>query len=67
VEGQRKLLEVVVALRSPRCLACGLNGWQQKCHQDADDGNYDEQLDKRKAASAPGTLGTWNHVSTSLH
>jgi len=43
--------EVVGACVSPSCLAGALDGGQQQAHQRADDGDHDEQFDKREAAA----------------
>jgi hypothetical protein len=48
VAGQRKLLEVVDALGAPGRFAGRLHGWQQQRDQDADDRDYDQQLNQRK-------------------
>jgi hypothetical protein len=36
------LLEVVAALRPPGRFAGGLDGRQEQCHQQADDGDHDQ-------------------------
>jgi hypothetical protein len=55
VNADAELFQVVAARRSASRLACGLDGWQQEGHEDANNGDDDEQLNKRKAcASAPG-------------
>ena len=51
VQGEADLPQVIETLRAPRGFAGGLNGWQQQGNQDADDGDYDEQLDQREAGS----------------
>jgi len=43
-----ELFQVVEALRSSRCLPGLLNGRQQQGDENANDGDRDEQLDKRK-------------------
>ena len=50
--GQRDVLHMVLALCAAGRFAGGLNSRQQKRHQDADDGNHDQQLDEGKATSA---------------
>jgi hypothetical protein len=52
-----QLPEVVAALRLPRGLSGRLNGREQQTHQDADDGDNDQQFDERKTASAPDVRG----------
>jgi len=51
------LLQVVGALHSTGSLSCGLDRRQQQGHQNADNGNHDEQLDKSKSR----TLGSSTH------
>jgi hypothetical protein len=48
VQGQRKLFQVVDALRAPSGLACGLHGRQEQRDQNADDRDDYQQFDKRK-------------------
>jgi hypothetical protein len=45
-----QLAQVIDALASSRRLSGSLNGRKQERHQDANDRNYDQQLDERKAA-----------------
>ena len=45
---QPELLEVVLALHPPGRFAGSLHRRQEQCHQDADDGDDDEQLNQRK-------------------
>ncbi len=47
------LLEVVGALHATGCFACLLNGRQQESYQNADDGDDDEEFDKRKPSLFP--------------
>jgi hypothetical protein len=47
------VFEVILALRAPRGFACGLDCRQKQRNQDADNGNYDEQFDKRKRCAFP--------------
>jgi hypothetical protein len=47
---EAELLEVVLAGRAAGCLASRLHRRQQQGNQDANDGDRDEQLNKRKAA-----------------
>jgi hypothetical protein len=42
------LLQTVGATDSPRRFSSLLNGWQQQRNEDANDGDYDKQLDQRK-------------------
>jgi len=42
------LVQVIGTLRAPRRLAGRLHRGHQQCHQDADDGDHDEQFDKCK-------------------
>jgi hypothetical protein len=51
VEPQADLPEVVAALRAAGRLAGALDGRQQQADQRGDDGDHDEQLDEREAAS----------------
>jgi hypothetical protein len=51
VGGQAELLYVVFALRNAGRLAGRLHRRQEQSDQDADDGDHDEQLDKREAAA----------------
>jgi hypothetical protein len=48
---QPQLLEIVLALRLSGRFAGALHCRHQHRNQNADDGDYDEQLDERKAAS----------------
>jgi hypothetical protein len=48
VEGYTDLTQVVLALRAARRLARPLNGRNQQRHQNADDGDDDEQFDQRE-------------------
>jgi hypothetical protein len=49
MQGHTNLLQIVVALRSPRRLAGSLDCRQQQRHQNANDRNDDQQLDERKS------------------
>lgn len=49
--GERKLLEVVHALRATRGLASRLHGREQQRDQDGDDGNHDQKLNEREAST----------------
>jgi hypothetical protein len=57
---KRKLLQVVDALGPPSRLAGGLNGRQQQRHQDANDGNHDQQFDQRKPARERALVKYYN-------
>jgi hypothetical protein len=57
VKSQADLFEVVTALHATCCFASGLNRWQQKSNQDADDGDHNQQLDQRESASRFGWAG----------
>jgi hypothetical protein len=48
VQGQPQLLEVVRTLRPAGRLARGLYGRQEQRNKDANNGDHDQQLDKRK-------------------
>jgi hypothetical protein len=48
VPGERDLLYAVAALGAPRRFARSLNGRQQQGHENSDDGDNHQQLDKRK-------------------
>jgi hypothetical protein len=50
VHRDTELFELVRAFRPPRSLACRLDGRQQQCNEHTNDGNDDEQFDKRKRA-----------------
>ena len=56
VGGQAELLEVVAALHTAGGLAGRLHRRQEQPNQDADDGDHDQQLDERKAASLVRSL-----------
>ncbi len=59
MNGQAELLEVVGALGAAGGLPRRLDGRQQQCDQDGDDGDDDQQFDQREAATsrrAPGPL-----------
>jgi hypothetical protein len=47
--GDGEVMEIVCATHSSCGFAGGLNGGEQEGHEDADDGDDDEQLDQRKA------------------
>jgi hypothetical protein len=51
VEGQAHLLEIVLAGDTVGRLANLLHSGQQKPNQDADNGDHDQQLDKRERSS----------------
>src|SRR5262249_46375765 len=53
------LVEVRLAIGSPRGLACRLHCWQQESDQDADDPDRDQELDQRK----PGLAWALSHDS----
>jgi hypothetical protein len=57
--GVAKLLEIVQAGVPSARLAGALHGGEQKSHQRADDGDHDEQLHEREAAT--GGSGEWTH------
>jgi hypothetical protein len=48
VKTETNLFEVVTAAHSPSCFAGGLNRGQQESDKHSDDGDYHQQLDKRK-------------------
>src|SRR5262245_61212546 len=52
VQGESDLFEIVRALRPVGGFANLLHGRQQQGDQNRDDGNYDEQLDKREGSSS---------------
>ncbi len=60
MQGQRQLLKAIATLSSSGGFSCLLNGWQQQCNQQRDNGNYDQQFDKREAplAAAKRKIGT---------
>jgi hypothetical protein len=45
---KRQLLDVIRTLRSPRRLTRRLHGRQQQGDEHANNGDYDQKLDKRK-------------------
>jgi hypothetical protein len=51
MRGQSYLAKVVLALAAASRFACRLHRGQQKRHQNADDGNYHQQLNERKASA----------------
>jgi hypothetical protein len=51
------LFEIVSTLHSPSGLAGSLYGRQQQCNQNSDDGNDDQQLDKRETRAGTPLLG----------
>jgi hypothetical protein len=48
VPGQRDLLHLVGAARSPGRFAGRLHSGQQECHENANDGDYHQQLNERE-------------------
>jgi hypothetical protein len=52
VQSQADLLEIVAALHAPRRLARGLHRRQQQRHEDANDGDYHQQLNEGKTTFA---------------
>jgi len=48
MQGNANLSDVTEALGPPGGFSSCLDGWQQQRDQDADDGDYDQQLDQRK-------------------
>jgi hypothetical protein len=57
VDRKRKLFEVVGALHPSSRLASGLDGREQKSHQDTDNGDDDQKFDQGKATPSSG----WRH------
>ena len=57
VQRHAQLHDIVDALRSPRGLAGGVNRRQKHRHEDADNGNHDQQLDQRKASASFARCG----------
>jgi hypothetical protein len=49
--GQAQVLEIVFALRTPRCFPCLLNGREKEGDQNGDDCDHDQQLDQRESAA----------------
>jgi hypothetical protein len=66
VSGEPELFEAIHALCSPGGLARGLDGRQKQGHEDANDGNDDEQLDKRKRGALPGYCGSSDEHECSM-
>src|SRR5262249_41896490 len=58
VEGERQLLEVVLAAGPVGSLAHLLHGGQEQADEDGDDGDHHQQLDQRERAASPLT-GVW--------
>src|SRR5437867_1778529 len=58
VDAQADLLEVVAALDPPGRLATLLYGGQQQRHEDADDGDHDEQLDQGEGGPPAGAVAS---------
>src|SRR5438309_499856 len=50
---QTNLLKIVAALAAPSRFASGLNCRQQESHQDADDGDDDQQFNQRECSATP--------------
>jgi uncharacterized protein with PIN domain len=61
VQCERNLLEIVLALRSPRSLASLLNSRQQQCHQYGDNRNHNQELNQGKCTAS--AAGFYRHVS----
>src|SRR5436190_4118902 len=59
VQGEAQLLQVVLAPRAAGRLAGGLHGRQEQRHQNADDGDYHQQFDERKAAPERKLAHDW--------
>jgi hypothetical protein len=61
MQSNADLLEIVTATHAIGGLSYSLDGWKQKCHQQAYNSNHHKQLDERKSAkgivpnSAPHT------------
>ena len=51
VQADPDLFQITFALSTPCRLTSLLHGWQQQRHQNRDDRNDDQQLDKRKTFS----------------
>jgi hypothetical protein len=51
---ERDLPQVIQALAAPRGFARGLNRRQEQCDQNANNGNHNEQFNKRKCTSLKG-------------
>jgi hypothetical protein len=52
VQGDAQLLEVILTAHPPGRFAGGLDGGQEQGHEHTDDGNNDQQLDKRERLPA---------------
>ena len=57
VKRQAHLLEIIAALHPPGSLPRRLDRRQQKGNQDADDRDYDQELDQGKSGFENGALG----------
>jgi hypothetical protein len=49
LQSDAHLTQIALAIHPACCFSRGLHGWQQERDQDANDGDYDEQLHQRKA------------------
>src|SRR5205823_10711265 len=54
VRGERNLLELVRALHAAGGFTSGLHRRQEQCHEHANDGDHDEELDERKRSAEAG-------------
>jgi len=52
VEGESDLLHVIATAHAAAGFASGLNSGQQQCYKNANNRDYDQQLNERKARSA---------------
>lgn len=71
MHGQHHLFQVIPARHPPRRFASGLDSRQEQRHQDANDGNDDEQLDEGESSGSwrmfhglnvPELSGSIDHV-----
>jgi hypothetical protein len=56
VQSNPDLLEIILALCPSRGFTSLLNGWQQQCYQNGNNGNDDEQFDQSKCPLGASTF-----------
>jgi hypothetical protein len=68
MKGNAELLEIIAALGSPGRFPRRLHRGQQQRHEDADDGNYDQQFDKCKSTALKAQIHDIRSAATnSIH
>jgi hypothetical protein len=58
MECQTKLLQIVFALRAPRCFSCLLYGRQQQSDENGNDRNDHQEFDKSETTTSDSHLNT---------